>query len=92
MSGGKKKYPKKKTYTEGEFRYAVKKVGDEAIARILLLCIVAARDQFDLDEDGIVEFMNTMQRYVEYEQKGLIDTKAASESLKKRTGIDLRIR
>lgn len=92
MSGGKKKYPKKRTYTEGEVRRAVKQTADDAVPRILLLCIVAARDEFNLDDDALVHFMETMERYIGYEQQGLINVKDASKSLKDRTGIDLRIR
>lgn len=91
MSSGKKKYPKKRTYSEGELKKAVRKATEESVARLLLLCIVAARDEFDMDEEQTVKFTDTMKRYIEYEDAGLIDMKAASESLKKRTGIDLRI-
>ena len=91
MSGGKKKYQKTKTYSESELKRAVRNATEQAVARLLLLCIVAARDEFDMDEEKTVQFTDTMQRYIEYEDQGLIDMKAASESLKKRTGIDLRI-
>ena len=92
MSGGKKQYPKKKTYSEGQMRKAVKDAAEEAIARILLLCVVAARDQFNMNEDKTVEFVETMQRYVDYESMGLIDLNTASDSLYKHTGIDIRIK
>ena len=91
MSSGKKLYPKKRTYSEGELRRAVKEASDQAVKRILLLCIVAARDEFNLDEDGTVSFMDTMQRYINYQQKGLVSLDDASKSLKKNTGIDLRL-
>lgn len=91
MSSGKKKYPKKRTYTEGEYRRALKQAGDDTVARVLLLCIVAARDMFNLDDNGTVNFMETMQRYVGYEADGLIDLTEYSKSLKKNTGIDLKL-
>ena len=91
MSSGKESYPKKRTYSEGELRRAVKEASDQAVKRILLLCIVAARDEFNLDEDGTVSFMDTMQRYINYQQSGLVSLDDASKSLKKNTGIDLRL-
>lgn len=91
MSSKKKPKQKKRTYTEGEVRNAIRKVSDEAVSKILLLCIVAAKDEFKLDENGLVSFMETMQRYVDYEKKGLIKTDEASKSLLKDTGIDLRL-
>ena len=91
MSNKKKIKQKKRTYTEGEVRNAIRKVSDEAVSKILLLCIVAAKDEFKLDENGLVSFMETMQRYVDYEKKGLIKTDEASKSLLKDTGIDLRL-
>ena len=92
MSNKKKTYQKKRTYTEGEVRHMVKDASDLAVAKILLLCLVAARDEFDLDADGTVKFMQTMERYVEYEKLGIVNMKNASESLKKETGIDLWLR
>ena len=92
MSNKKKTYQKKRTYTEGEVRHMIRQVSDDAVARILLLCLVAARDKFDLDADGTVRFMQTMERYVEYEKMGIVNMKNASESLKKETGIDLWLR
>lgn len=91
MSGGKKKKYQKKTYTYGEMCKAIKQCSDDTVAKTILLCIVAARDMFDLDDDGIMEFMNTMTRYVGYEKDGLIDMDVASKSLKEKTGIDLRL-
>ena len=70
----------------------VKDASDLAVSKIMLLCMVAARDEFDLDGDQVVKFVQTMQRYVEYEAKGIIKMKNASEALKKETGIDLWIR
>lgn len=92
MSSGKKKHPKKRTYSEGEVRRAIKEAADNAVARIMLICIVAARDEFDMDEDKLVQFMNTMQRYIGYANDGLVDMNAFSETLKNSTGIDLRLK
>ena len=91
MSSGKKKFPKKKTYSEGDMRRAIKQCSDDSVSRVMLLCIVAARDEFNLDDDGVMYFMNRMTRYVGYEAQGLIDMEVASKSLKERTGIDLRL-
>ena len=91
MSSGKKKHPKKRTYTEVELVQVLKKSTDDAVAKILLLCIVAARDEFGLNEEQTVQFIQTMQRYVDYEKQGLIKLSNASDSLKKETGIDLRL-
>lgn len=55
------------------------------------MCIVGARDEFDLDDKGTVHFMETVQRYIGYEADGLVDLKDFSESLMHSTGIDLRI-
>lgn len=92
MSSGKKKFPKKRTYSEGEVRRAVREAADDSVKRIILLCVVASRDMFDLDEDGVIKFMETMQRYIGYEKDGLIDLNDASKSLKEKTGIDLKLR
>lgn len=91
MSGGKKKHPKAQFYSESELRRSVKDAGDQAVARILLLCLIAARDEFDLDEDGTVRFMDTMQRYIRYHKQGIISMDEASDALKRSTGIDLRL-
>ena len=91
MSSGKKKYPKKRMYSEGEVRRAIREASDQAVARIMLLCIVASRDMFHLDENGVNEFMETMARYIDYEKKGLVSLDDASNSLKKQAGIDLRL-
>lgn len=92
MSGGKKTRTKKRTFSEAEMRRAVKRAADEATSRILLLCLVAARDEFSMDEKEVVTFMERMERYVDAEAKGLISMDVASDSLKKRTGIDLRVK
>lgn len=91
-SMSKKKKTKSRTYSEGEFRKAIKQISDDAVAKILTLCVTAAADEFDLDEDGVVKFMERMERYVNYEQENLIKMKQVQESLKKSTGIDLCVR
>ena len=91
MSGGKKKRPKARTYSESELRRGIRDATDDAVKRIMLLCIVAARDEFSPDAEKTVQFMETMARYIDYEKKGLIDLNTASDSLKKHTGIDLRL-
>lgn len=91
MSGGKKKPNRKRTYSQGEFIREVRQTCDDAVKRTMLMCIVAARDEFDMDEDKLMQFMQTMQRYIGYESDGLIDLKAYSDSLLKQTGIDLRL-
>ena len=90
MSSGKKKYPKKRTYSESEVRRMIHKCNDEAVKKIMLLCVTAARDEFDMDEEKLVTFMGRMQRYVDNEAAGLFDINVANESLKKH-GIDLRL-
>ena len=93
MSGGKKKVKtKKRMYSEGELRRGIREAADESVKRIMLLCITAARDEFDLDTKGTVKFMETMQRYIRHERNGLITLEDASDSLYKQTGIDLRLR
>ena len=91
MSGGKKKRQKPRVYYPSEVKRAIKEAADNAVARIMLICLVAARDMFDMDEDKTVEFMETMQRYIDYADKGIIDIGTVSDSLKKSTGIDLRL-
>lgn len=93
MSGGKKKYKNKprRTYSEKEIRRAIHETADDAVKRTLLLAILAARDQFNLDADGTVDFMNRIDRYVQFEKDGLVNLKDASQSLLKNTGIDLRL-
>ena len=90
MSGGKKKKPKSKMYSESEVRRMVHKCNDEAVKKIMLLCVTAARDEFDMDEDKLVTFMGRMQRYVDNEAAGLFKLDVANESLKKH-GIDLKL-
>lgn len=92
MSSGKKKFPKKRTYSEGDVKRLLKECSDETVAKTLLLCLVAARDKFKLDADGVVDFMEVMSRYVKYEKQGLVNMNDASESLEKETGIELRLR
>ena len=82
----------KRTYSEGEFRRAVKQVSDEAVAKILTLCVTAAADEFNLNEEGVVSFLERMERYVQYEEENKIKIKDAQNALKKSTGIDLKIR
>ena len=81
----------KRTYSEGEFRRAVKQVSDEAVAKILTLCVTAATDEFNLDDEGVVSFMERMERYVQYEEENKIKVRDAQNALKKATGIDLRV-
>ena len=91
MSGGKKKFPKKRMYAESEVKRAVRKAAEDATAKVILLCVLSATDQFKCNDDETVEFVERMKRYVEYEQTGLVDLNLASESLYKNTGIDLRL-
>lgn len=91
MRIAKKKKQTKRTYSESELRRAVHETADDAVKRTLLLAILAARDQFDLDADGTVDFMNRIDRYVQFEKDGLVKLKDASQSLLKNTGIDLRL-
>ena len=88
----KKKHTKQRTYSEGEFRRAVKQISDEAVAKVLTLCVAAAADEFDLDETGVVNFTQRMERYVWYEKENLIKMKQVEESLKKTTGVNLCVR
>lgn len=91
MSSSKKKRTPKRTYSEKELRRAIHETADDAVKRTLLMAILAARDQFDLDADGTVDFMNRIDRYVQFERDGLVKLKDASQSLQKSTGIDLRL-
>lgn len=91
MSNSKKRRQPRRTYSEKELRRAIHETADDAVKRTLLLAILAARDQFDLDADGTVDFMNRIDRYVQFEKDGLVKLKDASESLMKNTGIDLRL-
>jgi len=91
MSGGKKKRPKARTYSEGEVRRMIRNAADDAVKRNMLISVVTARDMFDLDEDGVVEFMGMMQRYIKYLSENVVDLKDFTETLSKKTGIDLRL-
>jgi len=91
MSGGKKKRTKVRMFTEVELKRRLRQGIDDAVKRIMLLCIVAARDKFKLDAEETVDFMETMARYIKWEKEGLVDLNVASKSLKKNTGIDLKL-
>jgi hypothetical protein len=92
MSGGKKKRkPVRITYSAGEVNRLLKETADDATKKLLLICIVAARDKFDLDGDETVAFANVMQRYAGYLADGVLDLDAYSKSLYAQTGIDLRL-
>jgi hypothetical protein len=92
MSGGKKKRkPVRITYSAGEVNRLLKETADDATKKLLLICIVAARDKFDLDGDETVAFADVMQRYAGYLADGVLDLDAYSKSLYAQTGIDLRL-
>ena len=91
MSGGKKKRTKVRMFTEVELKRRLRQGIDDAVKRIMLLCIVAARDKFKLDAEETVDFMETMARYIKWEKDCLVNLNVASESLKKNTGIDLKL-
>lgn len=92
MSGGKKKHQRvKMTFSLGEMKRALKETADAATKKIMLLTIVAAQDEFDLTDDQVIAVANRMQNYVDWEEQGLVDLEVASESLHRRTGIDLRL-
>ena len=91
MSGGKKKHPKKRMYSEWEVRKAIKEAADDSVKRIMLICLAAADDMFKPDEDGMVEFMQTMARYIKYQEEGKVDLNAYSKSLLNNCGIDLKL-
>ena len=91
MSGGKKKHPKKRMYGEAEIKRGIKQAADDATKRIMLLCLTAAVDVYGMDADKLNELMETMQRYINYEGKGLVSLADASKSLYNSTGIDLRL-
>ena len=92
MSGGKKKRkPVKTTYSAGEVNRLLKETADDATKKLLLICIVAARDKFDLDGDETVAFADVMQRYAGYLADGVLDLDAYSKALYAKTGIDLRL-
>lgn len=92
MSGGKKKRkPVRITYSAGEVNRLLKETADDATKKLLLICIVAARDKFDLDGDETVAFADVMQRYAGYLADGVLDLDAYSKALYAQTGIDLRL-
>lgn len=91
MRSVKKKRQPIRTYSEKELRRAIHETADDAVKRTLLLAIIAARDHFNLDADGTVDFMKRVDRYVQYEGDGIISLKDASQALLKSTGIDLRL-
>lgn len=96
MSGGKKNFKRKKTntktvYSYSEVKRAIRDAADETTKEVMLLCLCAARDTYDLDGDSLVEFMQNMQRYIRYEKDGDVKLKDASRSIKERTGIDLTL-
>ena len=92
MSGGKKKYAKKKTYTEGELKHHLKASRDDIVMQLMYLFINAASDVFGATEDQLVDLMNRAMRYNSYIESGLVTYDVAAESIKKKTGIDLRLR
>ena len=87
----KNKKVKSRTYSESEFRKAIKQISDTAVSKIMTLCVTAAADEFDLDDEGVAKFMERMERYIRYEEQNLIKMKEVKESLKKSTGLELRI-
>lgn len=91
MSGGKKKHPKKRMYSEGEVRRAILQAADDSVKRNMLVCVMAARDMFDLDEAGLVEFMETMQRYLKYLHENTVDINAFTKTLSEKTGVDIKL-
>lgn len=91
MSSGKKKHPKKRTYSEGEVKKAIMEACDDSVKRIMLICIAAADDMFKPDEDGMITFMETMARYIQYHEEGKVNLDAYSKSLKNNCGIDLKL-
>lgn len=93
MSNGKRKNKRyvKKTYTEGEMRHIIHQSRDEMVAQLMYLFINAMTDMFSPTEDQLVEYMQTVQRYNSYIESGLVDYKTAMESIKKTTGVDLKL-
>lgn len=93
MSNGKRKNNRyvKKTYTEGEMRHIIHQSRDEMVAQLMYLFINAMTDMFSPTEDQLVEYMQTVQRYNSYIESGLVDYKTAMESIKKTTGVDLKL-
>ncbi len=91
MSSGKKKHPKRKTYTQGEMRQIVQASRDEVVARALILAICSAREMFDMDEEMVVRYMENVQRWNRFLSDGVISIDDLFSSLKKQTGIDLKL-
>ena len=93
MSNGKRKNKRyvKRTYTEGEMRHIIHQSRDEMVAQLMYLFINAMTDMFEPTEDQLVEYMQTVQRYNGYIESGLVDYKTAMESIKKTTGVDLKL-
>lgn len=91
MSGGKKKYPKKKTYTEGEYIRAVRMAVDDSVKKLTLMFCTAVAEKYNCTEEEVVELLETMQRYQTYEDMGLVPLQKYSDVLEKH-GIDLKLR
>ena len=89
-SGKKKRYPKKRTYSEGEYVRAVRQATDDAVKKLLLMYVTAVAEKYNPTEDELVELLTTMQRYQRYEEMGLLPLQKYSEVLLKH-GIDLRL-
>lgn len=91
MSGGKKKYPKKRTYSEGEVQRLIRQSRDDVVTQVMYLFVSAVADQFSPTEEELVELMDRVQRYNGYISAGLVDYKVATESIKKKTGVELNL-
>lgn len=90
MSGGKKKYPKKKTYSEGEYVRAVRMAVDESVKKLLLMYITAVAEKYNASDEDLIDLLNMMQNYQSYEDQGLVPLEKYSEVLLNH-GIDLRL-
>ena len=90
MSGGKKKFPKKRTYSEGEYVRAVRIAVDDAVKKLLLMYTTAVAEKYNATEEELVDLLSMMQRYQSYEEQGLAPLEKYSEVLQKH-GIDLRL-
>lgn len=91
MSSGKKKRKPKRTYSEGEYVRAVRMATDDATMKLILMYLAAVTEMFDLDENKMLEVVNTLKRYQEYEEMGLVPLEKYSDVLQKH-GVDLRLR
>lgn len=91
MSSGKKKHKKQRMYAESEVKRAIRESSDEAVKRIMLICIAASDDMFKMNDEQLTTFMEIMQRYINYQKDGLIDLAAYSESIEKKTGISITL-